>query len=309
MSPNEQTGAAELTQAPSRPFAALAYMTVAALSFTLMAIAGRELADKLDTFEVMTYRSLIGLAVILAIAWASGTTGQIRARRLGLHGFRNAGHFFGQNCWLYAVGVIPFSQLFAFEFSVPLWTALIAPLVLSERLTANRIAAAGVGFLGILLVARPDVSGVSAGVVAAFFAAIGFTIASVTTKLLTRTETIISILFWLSLMQFALGLVFAGCDLDVAIPTWADWLWLLVVALTGLSAHYCITTALSIAPATVVLPLDFARLPIIAVIGMLFYDEPLAPMVFLGAAVIFFANYMNLRAEARAAAGARKTGA
>lgn len=300
-----------MTQAPSRPLAALAYMTCAALSFTLMAVAGRELAGQLDTFEIMTYRSLIGIGVVLALARARGITDQIRARRMGLHGVRNIGHFFGQNCWFYAVGVIPFSQLFAFEFSVPLWAALVAPLVLNERLTPTRLGAAGVGFLGILLVARPDVSGVSAGVVAAFFAAIGFTIASVTTKLLTRTESIISILFWLSTMQFALGLIFAGHDLDIAIPTRTDFLWLIVVALTGLSAHFCITTALSIAPATVVLPLDFARLPVVAVVGMMFYEEPVAPLVFLGAAVIFLANYMNIRAEARARApaGARKTGA
>ncbi|MEO1612045.1 MAG: DMT family transporter [Pseudomonadota bacterium] len=285
---------------PSRPLLALAYMMGATVSFTLMAVAGRELAGRLDTFEIMTFRSIIGLIIVIAAAYGFGLTQEIKARRLGLHGLRNLFHFAGQNLWFYAVALIPFSQLFAFEFSVPIWVALLAPFFLQEKLTRTRVAAATLGFVGILLVARPDTATLNAGLVAALLAAFGFTGAAICTKLLTRTETTITIMFWLTAMQLVFGIAASGYDLDFKMPEGMDWFWVTAVGVCGLTAHYCLTTALSHAPATVVFPLDFARLPIIAVIGMLFYDEPLIALVFVGAGVIFFANYLNIRAETRA---------
>lgn len=283
----------------SRPFLALVYMLGATASFTLMAVSGRELAGKLDTFEIMTYRSLMGVMVVVAIAYARGMLGDIRARRMGLHFVRNLSHFAGQNLWFYAVALIPFSQLFAFEFSVPLWILVMAPFLLGERLTKVRVASAVIGFIGILLVARPDTATISPGLVAAFLCAIGFAGASIGTKLLTRTESTMSIMFWLTTIQLGFGVLAAGHDLDIALPNAETWPWVLAVGLCGLTAHYCITTAMTMAPATVVMPLDFARLPVISVIGMLFYDEPLLWMVFIGAVIIFGANYLNIRAEAR----------
>ena len=117
-------------------------MMLATASFTAMAVAGRELSGVLDTFEIMTIRSAVGLLIVLTIAWARRMTGEIRVRRLRLHAFRNLSHFIGQNLWFYAVAIIPFSQLFAFEFSVPIWVALLAPFFLQEKLTRTRVAAA-----------------------------------------------------------------------------------------------------------------------------------------------------------------------
>ena len=125
--------------------------------------------------------------------------------------------------------------------------------------------------------------------------------ASVGTKLLTRTETTMSIMFWLTTIQLGFGIIAAGYDFDIALPNAETWPWVAAVGVCGLTAHYCITTAMTMAPATVVMPLDFARLPVISVIGMLFYDEPLLWMVFVGAVIIFGANYLNIRAEARKA--------
>ncbi len=292
--------AAPLSPPASRPFRALAYMTGAAASFVLMAVAGRELYGRLDTFEIMTWRSAIGLAVVLAVAAATSGLGKIRARRMGLQTLRNAIHFAGQNFWFYAVAVVPFSQMFAVEFSVPIWTALAAPFVLGERLTRTRLLAALIGFAGILLVARPDAA-LSAGVLAALGAALSFTGANLATKLLTRTETTLTILFWLTFMQLVFGLVFSLWDGEARLPEGGDWPWVLATAFGGLSAHFCFTAALACAPATVVAPLDFVRLPMLATVGMVFYGEPLMLLTFVGAAIILAANLLNLRAEGRPA--------
>jgi len=278
---------------------AAVWMLGAIVSFSSMAVAGRAVRVELDTFELMLYRSLVGFAIVLAVGGASGALGQVTTRRMGLHLIRNLSHFARQNLWVYAVALIPLAQLFALEFSSPVWVALFAPLLLGERLTRVRALAAATGFAGILIVARPDFSNPSPALFAAAGSAIGFAGSALFTKRLTRTETVLCILFWLTAMQAVFGLVCAGADGVIAWPGATLWPWLVLIGCAGLMAHFCLTRALTLAPAIIVMPMDFLRLPVIAVVGMLFYDEPLQAAVFLGAALIFTANLLNLRAETR----------
>ncbi|MGY9049509.1 DMT transporter permease [Puniceibacterium antarcticum] len=275
------------------------WMIGAIISFTSMAVAGRAVSLDLDTFEIMMYRSMIGLVLVLVIASMARTLRQITTRSLGWHLIRNISHFTGQNLWFYAIASIPLAQVFALEFTSPLWVIVLSPLVLGERLTRTRAIAALFGFIGILIVTRPSPETMNFGLLTAALAAIGFAGSAVFTRRLTRTETITCILFYLTVMQAVFGLICAGFDGDIAWPSAASWPWILVIGCAGLMAHFCLTTALSIAPATVVMPIDFARLPVIAVLGMLVYSEPLDPFVILGAAIIFVANYYNIWHETR----------
>jgi drug/metabolite transporter (DMT)-like permease len=195
--------------------------------------------------------------------------------------------------------VLPLAQVFALEFTTPFWVMVLAPLVLGEALTKNRILAALVGFIGILVVTRPNPSSFEIGQLAAAAAAIGFAASAVFTRLLTRRQSVTCILFWLTVMQAIFGLICAGFDGQIRVPSTESLPWVVVIALAGLLAHYCITTALSLAPASVVIPVDFARLPIIAIVGMIFYHEPFEVFVLLGALIIFGANYANIRFELR----------
>ena len=276
------------------------WMTGAMVSFTLMAISGRALADRLDTFEIMTYRSLIGIVIVLVVANYASTMGQITTRRMRLHIIRNLFHFAGQNLWFFAVIYVPLSQLFVFEFSTPLWVAAFAPLFLAERLTLTRFAAAAVGFIGILVVVRPDFSALPPELIAAALCAVGFAGATVATKLLTRTETVTCILFWLVVLQALFGLVMAGYDGQMDIPRGGEWGWVSLIGICGLCAHFCITSALQLAPATVVTPFEFLRLPMVSVVGVWLYNEGLEWQVFVGALVVLWANWLNIRAETKA---------
>jgi len=275
------------------------WMTGAIVSFTAMAVAARAVSLDLDTFEIMMYRSLIGVGLVLLVSSLAGTRNQIALRKMGWHTLRNISHFAGQNLWFYSITVVPLAQVFALEFTSPLWVILLSPLVLGERLTPSRALAAAVGFLGILIVTRPSPETFQIGLLTAALAAIGFAGSAVFTRRLTRTETITGILFWLTVMQAVFGLACAGIDGDIALPSSANLPWIAVIAVAGLVAHFCLTTALGLASATVVMPIDFVRLPVIAIVGALVYGEGLDPFVFLGAAVIFGANYYNLRAETR----------
>ena len=290
---------ANSSDSASNALRAALWMIGSIASFSLMAVAGRAVSVELDTFEIMMYRSFVGLIVIFIVAGATGHYRDITTRTPGLHLMRNLSHFAGQNLWFYAITVIPLAQVFALEFTSPLWVLVLSPLILGERMTPMRTLAAICGFIGILIVARPTPDTVSPGTVAAALAAIGFAFSIIFTKRLTRTETLTCILFWMTVMQAVFGLVCAGFDGDITWPSAITAPWLIVIGLGGLVAHFCLTTALSIAPATVVIPIDFARLPVIAVVGMLVYNETIDLFVILGAAIIFSANYLNIWSETR----------
>ena len=283
--------------AVSQPLKAAFWMVGTMMSFSLMAISGRELAPDLNTFEIMFLRSLIGLLIVVTIGAFAGTLRQIKTNRLGLHVLRNTAHFTGQNLWFLAVAFIPFSQLFALEFSTPLWVALLAPLFLNEALTRRRLLSVGIGFSGVLIVARPDLSQLNPAILAAMACAICFACSLMTTKKLTTDQSITCILFWLTFMQLGMGGVAVALTGGVSIPQGINHTWVMIISIGGLTAHFCIAKALALAPAIVVIPLDFLRLPLISLVGFLAYDESFEWVVVFGAALIFAAVFVNLQTE------------
>ena len=282
---------------------ATVWMIGAMFSFSLMAVSGRELATNLNTFEIMLFRSIIGFLIVLAIGYFAKTLAEIKRDRLGLHLFRNLAHFSGQNLWFLAVASIPFSQLFALEFSTPVWVALLAPLFLGEVLTKQRVLAVILGFAGVLIVARPDINQFDFAIVAAVACAICFAGSMMATKSLTSDQSITCILFWLTLMQLAMGLVASVFTGTITFPEGINIFWIVIVGIGGLTAHFCITNALALAPAIVVIPLDFMRLPLISVIGFLAYGEAFELPILVGAGVIFIAILLNLKAEKQRQSG------
>ncbi len=278
-----------------RPLAAALWMIGAIAAFTAMAIATRQIKGVHDTIEILAYRSMIGWVIVVALAAALARLRDIRTERLPSHVVRNVFHFTGQSLWFWAITMIPLAQVFALEFTSPIWVILLSPIFLGERLTRRKLAAATLGFVGVLIVARPDFGHVEAGVLAAAGAAFFFASTTLMTKALTRGEPILSILFWLTLMQAVFGTVAMTAFGSVTLPTLATLPWLILIGISGITAHFSLTTALSLAPASMVVPVDFARLPIIAVVGALFYAEPVEPSLLAGAALIFLGIWITLR--------------
>ena len=274
------------------------WMIGAIISFTSMAVAGRAISGQLDTFEIMLYRSIMGFGIVLAVAKSVGTLSEIDLKHFRLHLLRNIFHFTGQNLWFFALPLIPLAQLFALEFTSPIWVLLLAPFFLGEGLTLRKIAIAALGFIGVLIVARPEIGAVNIGIIAATCAAIGFAGAAILTRKLTVQNSLTKILFFLTGLQIIFGLICAGYDGDIALPSVAAAPWLILIGAAGLAAHFCMTKSLSLAPASLVMPVDFARLPLIAVIGVVFYGESLDFYLGFGATLILVANYLNLKRQA-----------
>jgi drug/metabolite transporter (DMT)-like permease len=288
---------------PNRPLAAALWMTGAIAAFTAMAVATRQINGAHDTFEILAYRSVVGFLIVVAGAAALGQLGRVRADRLGSHAIRNILHFTGQSLWFWAITMIPLAQVFALEFTSPIWVILLSPLVLGEHLTRRKLLSATLGFAGVWIVAQPDFTRIDPGVLAAIGAAVFFAATTLMTKALTRGEAIVGILFWLTLMQAGFGFAAVLADGTITLPTLATLPWLALIGIAGVTAHLCLTTALSLAPASSVVPVDFIRLPLIATIGALFYGEAVEITLFLGAGLIFLGVWINLSGATSAPQG------
>lgn len=273
---------------------AAAWMIGAVCSFSLMAIGGREVSADLSTFEIMAFRSAIGLPIIVFLVMRSGGWDLLKTRKPRQHILRNGVHFAAQNCWFYAIATIPIAQVIAIEFTSPLWILLFAPLLLSERLTRHQVVAAILGFIGVLIVARPGYSPLEIGHLTALLAAIGFALTNLTTKKLAATDSLLCIMFWMILSQMLMGFAVA-VPVGLTLPSLGLMPWLVLTGICGLTAHYALTTALKIAPALVVAPMDFLRLPVLAIAAALLYGEPLDMALFMGAGLILAGNIANLR--------------
>ena len=265
-------------------------------SFISMALGGRELSTELSTFEILFFRSLIGLAVIMALLSRSGWR-QIQTEMLGLHVVRNCAHYAGQCGWFYGIGILSLAQVFALEFTTPIWIAILAPVLLKERLTGTRIAAIAIGFAGALIILRPGMVPIDTATVAVLMAAAGFAMSHTITKKLSATDTPLCILFYMTVVQLPLGL--APSLFDWVTPSLAHIPWLVIICVAGLTAHYCMIRAFLHADAIVVVPMDFLRLPLVAVIGLVVYGEALDVWVFVGASVIFAGTFLNILKDKR----------
>lgn len=285
---------------PTSLLKAAMWMGGAIVSMALMAIAGRAVQTELNTFELMGYRSVIGFAIICGVIFFSRDGfAQVKTRKPGLHIARNLFHFTGQNLWFYGVAAIPLAQLVALEFTNPLWVAILAPLMLGESMTRARLIGALIGFVGVLVVARPGVAPLHPGHFAALGAAVGFAMNTIFTKKLMRTDTTLCVLFWMTFSQGVMGFALAAPG-GVTMFSLHLTPWVIMTGLTGLTMHYSLTSALRYAPASVVAPMEFLRLPVVAILGMLIYGEPLEAVVFIGGAIILAGNLYNIRAERRA---------
>ena len=263
----------------------------------VIAIAGREATRELSVFQVMLLRSAIGLALIAPLVRAAGGLAALRTQRLRDHALRNIVHYAAQYGWLAALTMIPLAQVVAIEFTMPIWTVLLAAAFLGERISAAKTIAVALGLVGVTLIVRPGgAGGVEPGQFVALAAALGFAVSVVMVKSLTRSDGAVVIIFWMLVLQSLLGLI-------PALATWrwpspAAWGWVLLVAFCGTYSHYCMARALAHADATVVVPMDFLRVPLTALAGWLIYAERLDLLTVLGAALILGGNLLNTRRAA-----------
>ena len=278
--------------APSNAKAATWMAGWLALMLVLL-VAGREAARELTVFEIMELRSLIGIVLLYPLVHMNGGLASMKTARPLTHIGRNILHYGAQYGWFLALTMIPLAQVVAIEFTMPIWTALLAVSFLGEKLNVWKVLAIVLGLVGVVIIVQPGVAEVSPGQLIVVAAAVGFGAAIVMVKSLTRTDSPVVIIFWMLIIQSVIGLIPAAYYWRF--PSAHVWPWIVVLSFCGTYSHYCFTQAMRYADATVVVPMDFLRVPLSAAVGWLVYSERLNAATILGAALILTGNLLNLK--------------
>lgn len=276
---------------PSIPHAA-AWMAGWLTLMVVIAVAGREATRELSVFQIMLMRSVLGMVLLWPLVHAAGGLSAMRTQRLPQHAARNVVHYAAQYGWFVALTLIPLAQLVSIEFTMPIWSAVLAVFFLGERMNGRKWLAVLLGLLGVAVIVRPSAGTVDAGQLIALACAFGFAISVVLVKSLTRTDAAITVIFWMLVIQSAIGLVPAL--LVWQWPLAQTWGWVLVVAFCGTYSHYCFARAMQHADTTVVVPMDFLRVPLTALAGWLVYSEQVDLLTGLGVLLILVGNALNL---------------
>ena len=293
------------TSSDRRPFFGLPPILRAVLwfcgtmaGFAGMAVSARELySNDISAFEILFFRSLIGVLVVLPFVLRARAIA-LRTSKMKIHGARALVQFGAQVAWIYAIAHLTLADLTAIEFSIPLFTALFAVQFLGEKMVAHKWVATILGFVGVLIILQPEGSAFSFAGFVMLAGSVCYAGSGAFVKYLTRTEQPTSIIFYMNLLQLPLGLI-PALLIGWVMPVWADVPWILAWGLAGLWAHYAMARALRLADITIIFPLDFLRLPFMALIGFLIYGEVLDPWTAVGAIIIFGSNWYSIREETR----------
>ena len=265
------------------------------LCFSLMAVAARELSNEMHTVEILVFRNAIAVAVVAPFILGKGLA-RLKTRNIKLHLTRAVIQLGGQFSWIYGITLLPLAEVTALEFTVPLWTLILAVLFLGETASRAKIIATAAGLIGVAVILRPGIEAVIPVALLVLAGAGCFAGSSVLVKYLTRTEDATMIVFYMNVLQLPIVTIPA---LFVWVhPSLADWPWIMAWGFAGLGAHYTMARGLHLADITLIFPLDFLRLPLIAFVGWMFYAEALNPWTALGAVIIFAGNYHSVRKEA-----------
>lgn len=258
----------------------------------VIAVAGREAASELSVFQIMLLRSTLGMLMLWPLVRAAGGLSAVRTEHLPQHALRNAVHYAAQYGWFVALTLIPLAQVVSIEFTMPIWSAALAVVFLGEQMSSRKWFALLLGLVGVAVIVRPDAGAIDSGQMIALASALGFAISIVLVKSLTRTDAAVAISFWMLVVQSAIGLVPALIVWQW--PSVQTWGWVVVVAFCGTYSHYCFARAMQLADATVVVPMDFLRVPLTALVGWLAYSEKLDLLTLLGIGLILIGNVLNL---------------
>ncbi|MBT3991474.1 MAG: DMT family transporter [Rhodospirillaceae bacterium] len=281
---------------PPSPFLRSAIWAVlAAVCFAVMVTSVHYMAGKFDAFEIVFFRAVLGLLMVIPMVSRSGV-GALKTTKLPLHFVRTLFGLLAMATMYYAVAVKPVAEVIALTFLIPLFVTIAAGVVLREVVGLHRWAATLIGFAGAMVIIRPGIMPVDEPVLLVLLSSALYAGAWSCVKILTRTDAPGVTVFWMSLLMVpitAIPLLFVWVT-----PSWADVPALAIMAFSGWAAHYSQAQAFENSDASAVMPFDFLRLPLAAVFGYALFAELLDVWTWIGSVIIFAAGYYITRREA-----------
>lgn len=277
---------------------AVGLMALAMVLFGVMAVCIRLASQQLHAFEIAFFRNLFGFLVLLPILVRHGPS-LLRTNKLGFYVVRCLVGMVSMLAGFWAIVNLPLAQAIALSYSTPLFVTIGAVIVLGEIVRARRWTAVIVGFLGVLVIVRPGSDAFTAASLVALLAAVASASVAISIKFLSRTEHPDAIVIWTTLLWIPMSLVPALTVWEM--PVGITWLWIVLAGLLGSTAHMCWTRALKLGEASMLTPISFLQIIVVAIAGWLLFGEALDRWTVLGAAIIFASNVYIARREARLA--------
>ena len=296
----EASPAVAVLPRPSNIVVGGGWMLLACVLFAIMTGLVRHVADSgVHPWEIAFFRNFFSLVVMAPWILQAGVAG-LRTARLPLYTLRAFVGMTSMLCWFWSVALLPITEATALGFTAPFFVTILAALILGEVVRLRRWTAVIIGFLGTLVILRPGESDIPAfGAAVALGAAATQAASTIMIKTLSRTESPNAIVAYMTIYLTPMSLVPALFVWST--PSWEQLGWLFLVGFVGTGAHLCFTRALRAADASAIMPIDFARLVFVAIIGMVVFHQIPSVWTWVGAAVIFGSGVYVMRREAIAA--------
>ncbi|MFT5446616.1 MAG: drug/metabolite transporter (DMT)-like permease [Gammaproteobacteria bacterium] len=272
---------------PTGQSLAVLYMMLGAMSATLGNTFLKHVALDLHPFEITFFRCFFSLFILAPVLLRHGLI-PLRTRRFGMHCLRGGLQSFGMICSHWAIAIAPLAKITALSFTGPLFATLLAAYFLRERIRLRRIAALLFGFSGALIIVRPDTLDIDLGSGLALLGAFEFGITMIIIKMMTRTESALTLTIWLGLISTPITGAIAWFVWTT--PTFEHLCWLFGFSATATVSNLLAAHAVRLADMSVVMPIRFTRLIFAALLGYLFFAEIPDLETWIGGAMIFAAS-------------------
>ena len=275
------------------------WMLISSLFYALIYVVVRTLSETFDVNQIVFFRAVLGSAFMLPWLFTVGISA-LRTSKLGLYLWRMFFSYIGAVAWMYGIAGMPLADANALMFTMPLFTLVLAAIMLSERPGVHRWSATLVGFAGALIILRPGVIDISLAAIATLFAAAAFSAALIGSKKLTATENPNAMVFYLYTLMIPCAAI--GAHFNWTPPGLDDVPLLFALGLCTVGAQQCQTRAFRAAPASLVVIVNYVQLPLIALLGWMIFDQSTNLFTWMGAAVICLSTYYVSYREGRRAA-------
>ena len=266
------------------------WMLLTTLSFVILSLSVRALSAEMATVEILFLRCLIGGLIFLPWIFKEGT-GALKTTKFGQHAVRAAMMGAGMVLWFAAIGALPLGDAIALHFTLPLFMIIFAAIFLREQVNPARWIATVIGFTGVLIVLRPGFQEIGWAHYFVLLSGALYGGNHVITKFMSGTETPNATAFYMNLLILpgaAIALPFYWTA-----PTWDQAGWILLLGVSGSTAHTCLLKAMRYADASALAPIDFLRLVFSSIAAYFLFNDISDLWTYVGACVIFLAAWYN----------------
>ncbi len=270
-------------------------MLASTLCFGVMAIAIRLASQTLDTIEIAFFRNLFGLLAVLPLVMRMDPAA-LRTTQLSRYFVRCMVGIFSMLAGFWAIGHLPLAQAISLSYSSPVFVTILAAFMLNEKVHARRWSAVALGFVGVMVIVRPGSTDFSAGTLVALTAAILSGIVAIQIKQLSRVDAANTIVLYTYLFWVPISLVPALFVWEW--PQGIAWAWVIGAGLFGTGGQVLWTHALKLGEVSALTPISFVQLPLVALVGWIWFDETVDVWTWVGAGIILAANAYIAHREA-----------